>query len=168
MVDYQPACVTDTNVWIDLHAGDLCAVAVTLPLAWHAPDLVLAELRQEPSGEYVRSLGVRSVELSGELVTEIVRLGGKYLRTSVIDLAALVLAQALGAILLTGDRHLREAAEREGVEVHGTLWMMDQMVSHGILVREAAATALERMLAGGRRLPRADAQLRLRRWRAAP
>jgi len=86
--------------------------------------------------------------------------------TFVNDLLALVLARALEATLLTGDRHLRRVAAQEGVDVHGTLWVLDEMVRLEVITPPQATQALERMLAQARRLPRAECQRRLRQWKA--
>ncbi len=72
----------------------------------------------------------------------------------------------MGTSLLTGDRHLREAATQEGVAVHGTLWLLDELVRLGTIVPLQAA-ALEHMLAHGRRLPQDECQKRIERWKAA-
>ncbi len=39
-----------------------------------------------------------------------------------------MLAMQEGSLLLTGGKALRKAASQEGVEVHGTLWLLDAMV----------------------------------------
>jgi predicted nucleic acid-binding protein len=95
--------------------------------------------------------------------------GGGLLReffsVSTNALFALVLARTLKATLLTGDRHLARVAALEGVPVHGTLWVLDEMVRLEVIAPPQAAQALERMLARGSRLPRAECQRRLQQWR---
>ena len=85
-------------------------------------------------------------------------------RTPVNDLYALVFARHLGVILLTSDRHLREAAVRERATVHGTLWVLDEMARHALVPAEGAADALRLMLQGGRRLPVDEAHRRIQEW----
>jgi hypothetical protein len=68
--------------------------------------------------------------------------------------------------LLTGDRHLTEAADREGVTAHGTLWLLDEMVRLMVVAPVQAAQALERMLERGSRLARVECQKRPRARRA--
>ena len=131
MTYHRPPLVTDANVRIDLHTGRVCTVTVSLPYDWIAPDLVLAELQREPSDRRNAALGVRSVSLTGEHVAQIPGLRAAYPGVSVADLSALVLARALGCTLLTGDHLLRRAAEREGIEVHGTLWQTTARVCVG-------------------------------------
>ncbi|MBA3945082.1 MAG: hypothetical protein H0X37_11035 [Herpetosiphonaceae bacterium] len=89
----------------------------------------------------------------------------RYRRLSVNDLFALVLAQSLGALLLTGDEHLRKAATQEQINTHGTLWLLDEIVRLEIISTLQAVDALQRMLDGRRRLPLAASEMRLRVWR---
>ncbi len=159
-----PACIVDTSVLIDLHVGRLLRPVFQLPLFLMAPDVLIAEL-QEPDGDLLLDYGLTRIELSGDDVGEVCRLTNLYRGPSVNDLFALVAAKAMGALLLTGDRHLREAAEREGVAVHGTLWLLDEMVRLAVIPPLVAAQALERMLEKGGRLPWDKCEKRLRRWR---
>ena len=159
-----PLCVVDANVLIDLHIGGLLGEVFLLPLRLVAPDVVIAEL-QEPNGEKLIEDGLQSETLSGDQVLEVVSLRARHRHVSANDLFALVLARALKATLVTGDRHLRQVAAQEGVEVHGTLWVLDEMVRLEVITPSQAAQALERMLAQERRLPRAEYKRRLRQWR---
>ena len=156
--------VIDTSVWIHLEKGGLFDQAFRLPVKWCSPDVIVEELGQ-PSVEEVIACGLQSVELSAEQVQEIVALRKKYRGPGTKDLSALVLARSLGTTLVTGDRHLREAAETEGVTVHGTLWLLDAMVAQSIISQQRAAQALEAMLAAGSRLPRRECEQLLRRWK---
>jgi len=166
MADCRLSHVADANVWIDLLEGGLIEALFHLSFGCVIPDVVMHEL-SEPTRQQLKSYGVVERELPPEQVREVLRLAARYPRPSRTDLFALVLAQSLGTILLTGDRRLREAAETEGVPVHGTLWLLDQMVAEGVVTRREAATALEQMRAGDRRLPKNEVEERLRRWRGS-
>lgn len=48
------------------------------------------------------------------------------------DMAAYMLAKRLGCTLLTGDRALRRIAEHEGLDVHGTNWLLTEMRLAGV------------------------------------
>jgi predicted nucleic acid-binding protein len=159
-----PAWVVDTGVLIDLHAGGLLKAVFQLPLFLLAPDVLVAEL-QQPDGNLLLDYGLARIELSGAEVQEVYRLVALYQGPSVNDLFALALAKTLGASLLTGDRHLRAAAEQEGVPVHGTLCLLDEMVRLAVVPPRLAAQALERMLEHGSRLPLNECQERLERWK---
>jgi len=155
----------DANILIDLHIGGLLRLFFRLPYRFVTPDMVAAEL-EEPDGETVVSLGLVKETLSGEQVLEIVEFRRRYRRTSANDLAALVLARDCGITLLTGDGHLRVAAGQEGVLVHGTLWVMDEMLRLGLIEGAKAAVSLKKMLSRGSRLPIEECRRRLKRWKS--
>lgn len=155
--------VTDANVWIDFYEGGILGQAFQIGDEWITPDVVLREVSR-PDAAVLIALGLEVVTLPGELVAEIPVLAASYPRPSPQDLSALVLARAEGTVLVTGDGALREAAETEGVEVHGTLWLLDRMIRANALTKAEAATGLRRMMEVGRRLPKGEVEKRLKRW----
>jgi len=74
-------------------------------------------------------------------------------KPSVNDLLALVLAKDKKALLLTGDKALREVANIYKVAVHGTIWLVDQMIQKRTISVERAESAFEQMKNLGSRLP---------------
>ena len=110
-------------------------------------------------------MGLIFQALDGESVLELVNLRQAHLQLSIIDLSALLLAKALQAGLVTGDRRLKALALAQGLPVHGVLWIMDEMLLHQILATSRAADALLTMLAHGARLPHFECQKRLEKWR---
>jgi len=157
-------CVTDSSVWISLRAGDLIAEALNMPFTWLVPDVMLEEELKDPLGVWLEEQGVKRCELTGEQVREVVELAERYIRPSRVDLFALVQAKEEGAILLTEDQDLRAAAEEEGLEVHGTLWLLDQMVKEERITPRQAVESLRKMLESGRRFPSPEVERRLRLW----
>lgn len=164
MADSLQIYVTDTNIWIDLYAGGIIHEVFQLPLRFIAPDVVIAEL-QTPDGRALVSFGLQKEELAGNEVSLVTQLAILYPAPSRVDLFALALAKARDAVLLTGDRHLRKAAEQEKVPVHGTLWILDKLIEQQIVTSQKAAQALEKMLAKGSRLPHTECERRLKKWR---
>jgi hypothetical protein len=156
-------CITDTNFWIDLDTAALLEPIFRLPFEWHAPDVIVAELERPDGASLVRS-GLVVRELAGAQVAHVLGLAARHPRPSRADLFALALAYAQQAPLLTGDRHLRQAAEREGIPVHGTLWALDEMVAQAVLDRHQAANALIRLREAHRRLPQEEVERRLKSW----
>jgi len=136
-----------------------------MPAAFVAPDLIVAEL-VKPDGPALLRQGLRQESLPGEAVAEVVRITEEDRHISVQDASALVLAQRSGRVLLTGEKRLRELARRNGVAVHGTLWLLEQMVRARVLTSGRAADALEKMLAEGCRLPETETRNLLRHLRA--
>ena len=50
-----------------------------------------------------------------------------------------------GCILLTGDGSLRALARRQKIEVHGVLWVIDELRVHAISATETLLKALQSM-----------------------
>ena len=59
----------------------------------------------------------------------------------------------LESMTLGSDKDLRAAAEAEGVQVRGTLWLVTEMVRTGKISKTVARAAYQRMRDSGRRLP---------------
>lgn len=159
----QYVLVTDTNIWIDLQNGSLIEHVFDLPYRFVAPDLARLELRSV-SWDHLASAGLVFMELSPDLISELVRIRGDFPGLSVIDLAAFVLAKDLQATLVSGDRQLTELAKAAEISTHGVLWLLDQIVNLEMIGPVAGALSLRTMIESGARLPREEIRLRLSVW----
>lgn len=148
----QQVLVSDANILIDMEEGKLLKAFFSLPFEFIIPDILFAE---ELSDDHTNlpSLGLTLVELTEELMLKSVELITRYSKPSRNDVFAMCLAKHRGCPLLTGDKDLRSAAEQEGVEVQGTIGMIEVMVRKGILTVEQAARSYQLMKEAGRRLP---------------
>lgn len=73
-------------------------------------------------------------DLLGTAVTRAARYFNQHKRLKLNDCFALTLAEDIeDSILLTGDGPLRAVAEGNGVEVHGVLWLTDELETHSIV-----------------------------------
>jgi len=156
--------ISDVNIIIDLKAGKLIEVVFRLPETFAVPNILyeeeLLERHPELPGFGLQVLGIRE-----EYMREAFRLRGVYRAPSQNDLFALVLAQQEQCPLLTGDRALRAAAEREQVIVRGTLWLMDRLVKERLITVPALEQAYGLMKWEGRRLPWNEVDRQLKRYR---
>lgn len=159
-------CVTDANIWIDLHHADLLDAAFELAHTWRTPDIVMRDEVLSVDRSLLVELGLEVRTLSGEELNRIAALNGRYPGPSPKDLAVLVAADADEGIVVTGDGPLRAAAEAEGATVHGVLWVLDELDAQHLVTPARAAAALDAMIQQGSRLPEAPVRKRLRRWRA--
>jgi predicted nucleic acid-binding protein len=156
--------VVDTNILIDLYRGGVHRELFRLPFAVLAPDVIVAELI-EPAGSTLFNLGLQTVEFTSAEVLRVIELSRTHPEASINDLFALVLARSRNVLLLTGDKRLRRIAEDEhGLDVHGTLWVLDQLVKQKIVPSPRAAIALRDMLTSGSRFPKSECDRRLRKW----
>ena len=156
-------CVTDTNVWIDLRVGNLLDNVFELDARWLIPDLVGRELGTERK-ELLVEWGVEVRSLTGEEIEAVIRLNQSYSAPSRTDMATFIVARAENGILVTGDGALRDAADEEDIEVHGTLWMVDALVDTGTIEPPEAARALQLMMEADRRLPKEEVDRRIDKW----
>jgi predicted nucleic acid-binding protein len=152
--------ISDSNILMDAEAGGLLAELFHLPFTFAVPDILFEEELAENFAHLV-AMGLQVREMPPEMVMTAERLARLYRRIGGNDRLALALALAERVDLLTGDEWLRKAADTEGVQVRGTVWILQELVHHGRITREAALEALERMRRSGRRLPWEEARRRI-------
>lgn len=162
--------VQDANILIDLELAQLLDDWFQLGIETHTTSLVARELRQGPHPKVLSQITSGRIvahDLNATELGAVVRLQiavGSSLSFS--DCSVLFLAQKLDAMVLTGDGALRAASQIRQVQVHGTLWIMDALVGKGVIGGTTAATKLEWLIRGGRRLPKDACLARLARWRS--
>lgn len=157
--------VSDTNIWIDFNHAALLEELFRLPFSLCCTDFVAFEL-DNPSLTPLLDLGLIVESLNSEEVLRLQELGRQHSNPSLADMSCYFLAKDRNLPLLTGDGQLRALAIRENVEVRGVLWLLDQMVEHGVIGPARAAEALRAMLGNNARLPQQECTLRLARWEA--
>jgi predicted nucleic acid-binding protein len=155
--------VVDSNVWIHLHHAGLIEETARLPFELTSPDVVVAEL-EDPEGQLVLPSDLIVATLDAHDIVALRGLAACHTRTSIADLAALVIAERDRCALVTGDAALRKVAEEHGLRVHGVLWVLDHLVQSGLVKPSRAAAGLRAMLDMGARIPRAECSQRLIAW----
>ena len=158
-------CVSDTSVLIDLDRGSLMEAVFGLPLELVVPDLLFErELRGHGGDDLVRR-GLRVAELDGKGVARALGYRDREPSLSLVDSFALALVVENRWTLLTGDRVLRHLASAEGVDCHGLLWVLDQMIEATVVDQRTLYSGLKAIGDHPRcRLPRAEVNKRLQRW----
>jgi hypothetical protein len=156
--------ITDACICLDIWHGRLLPHLYLPGLRWVIPDVVAATELKRPPREVFEQAGMAIASATGDEVSAVAKLKPAYQKLSTGDLFALVLAKRPHTILLSGDGDLRAAAVKEGVEVHGVLWLLDQLEAQHLPAVQLA-DALEAMLKNGARLPPEECASRLKRWR---
>lgn len=159
--------VKDANVLIDLVEADLLGHWFKLGIETHTTDLVLHEVTHPQQSELVRQFvkaGLLKVHSLGpDSIPTTAAISGQW-RVSIADASAIFLAQQLKAALLSGDGPVRKAATALKIEIHGVLWVLDQLVEHSVLPRLHAHASLTLLIKGNCFLPKQDCAERLKRW----
>ncbi len=144
--------ISDASVLIDIEQSELTSAMFSLPFHFAVPNILFSEELSERHNHLLQ-FGLESREMSGDLILEAYNLRQHYPRLSVNDLLALTLAKYESCQLLTGDKALREVTKILNVEVHGTIWLVEQMIQHKNISFDVAQVAFHRMKEFGRRLP---------------
>lgn len=147
--------VSDANIFVDMDVAGWTRHMFRLDDTFATPDVLYHDELAEHHAE-LPGLGLRVETLSSEGVAEVARLATIYREPSTNDIFALALARERLWPLLSGDRRLREAAHAEGVEVHGTLWLVERMIYSNTITLAQAEYGFNVMRDGGRRLPWAE------------
>jgi predicted nucleic acid-binding protein len=155
--------ISDTNVLIDIEDGNLTPLIFRLPYEITVLDVLFESELSERHGHLLQA-GLKVKSLTPEFVEKMEILNVKYPRPSIMDRLALALALQEQCPLLTGDRDLRAAAKGEGVEVHGTLWIVEQLLQTKLIEQRQARNSFDSMKAKGSRLPWNDAEQLMDRW----
>jgi predicted nucleic acid-binding protein len=143
--------VSDSSCLIDLRKGGLLSTTLLLPFQFVvALPLIAAELHGFTEGDWkdLKARGLNIVDLGAQEVKRAFELKSAHASLSPYDCFSLALAESNpGSILLTGDRQLRHRALSLNVEVHGVLWVADQIERAGKLPMSDLLDALERWAA---------------------
>ena len=125
--------INDTNIWIDLKLTNIIEKVFLLPYELAVPDILYNDELKDMDGELLEANGIKIIEMTNDEVVETAERSGMTNRVSFNDLTTLVVAKSRGYILVTGDGNLRKIAKSENVELRGTIWLIDEMVSNNIL-----------------------------------
>lgn len=159
----MPLLISDANILIDIEDGNLIPVIFRLPYEIMVPD-ILFELELRERHSHLLEVGLKVKSLSAESVKKTEFLIQHYPRPSMMDHSSLALAIQEQCPLLTGDKDLRIAAKKERVEVHGTLWLVEQLLKQKLIELSQAKSSFDSMKTKGSRLPWGDVEKLLNKW----
>jgi predicted nucleic acid-binding protein len=163
--------VSDSSCLIDLQKISLLDAFLRLPYEVLIPNTLFEDELLSFSTAQKRALvrtGLKVVDIPGERVLWAQQVLRDAPRLSIHDAFALVLAESeKGCILLTGDGNLRTLAETRNIEVHGVLWVIDELHTHKVSASRELHAALQQLLDDPAvRLPRRDLMASLKRFEA--
>jgi len=139
--------ISDSSCLIDLRKASLLEAFLRLPYEWLIPDTLFEEELFKFTAAQKKALlrsGLKVVELPGEGVLRAREIVGAFAHLSIHDGFAYALAESRpGCILLTGDGPLRAFARKRKIEVHGVLWVIDELYTHKISATGVLHAALQ-------------------------
>jgi hypothetical protein len=136
-------CITDACIFIDLMKYDWIGQFFKLPFTFHTTLLVINELREEQVDllqPYIHSNRLL-IDESDSISNQ------NYSRSlSLADVSVLVLAERTNGILVSSDNLLRKVALQKKLNVHGFVWLIEQLLHNQLILPNEAIDGLGAML----------------------
>ncbi len=160
--------INDANLFIDLFEINLIESFFLLNLEFHTTSLILAELdsdQQTNIQKFVETGKLKIREISISEIETFKDLPVQTKKLSINDLSLYFYALELKeCMILTGDNKLRKEAEKIGYEVHGILWVFEEMVNNSILKKQLAVQKLEEIMKVNLWLPAKECEKLIEVW----
>jgi predicted nucleic acid-binding protein len=162
----DPFFVLDASVAIDLINGDLLREVDKLPFTIGIPDVILHKEIEVKCDYFSDQFQYKVIEFSEEQVALVLHLRESTNKISTEDLFAYVSALERSCCLITGDGALRLLCESNKVEVHGLLWILDELIKRDLISSRKASDSLHIILEKGSYLPIDQCKKRFIKWNA--
>lgn len=161
--------VSNTSILIDLERGRLLEEMFRLPFKFAVPDLLYARELASPFGDQLVALGLRVEVLTPAELVRATTVRRRRANLSTPDTFAFAIAESRQWTLLTSDGGLRELALAEHVEMHGLLWLFDQLADGDHVAYDRLHNGLSVIFARPRcGLPGQEVRQRLARFAGCP
>ena len=149
--------VTDFSVFFDIIKIQALPEFFDLDIEVCTTDFVQKEILESEQRKqiehFIRLKKLTVFEMSAEEIDEVIQFKTNRVFRTLIDKTVLWKAKQLGCPLLTGDAKLRNEATEQGVKVHGSLWVVMQLVKHEIVDKKKGIDYLEKLRIINDRLP---------------
>lgn len=157
---------SDTSVWIDFMSISRVSLPFRLPYKYIMYYESMEQELVSPHGfkKELEDAGLVGVDISDDEFWIAESFGLKYPKLSIQDRIALAIAKNRKIVLLSGDKALRHAAEREGVAIMGTLKVLDLLYEGKLVPVEEyryCLLELDNLNGGVVRLPAMEIRKRL-------
>ena len=152
--------ITDTNVFFDLMNIEALPEFFGLDFEICTTDFVVNEILRLEQAEqihnFIRSKQLTVFSFSSDEINEVVNLKTRRMLRRIADKSVLWKALQLKCKLLTGDRSLRNEAEENGLEVHGSIWVVMMIVDAKLLSAEKGIELYEKLKIVNDSLPKEE------------
>ena len=149
--------ITDVSVFFDLYQLQVLPEFFALDLEIHTTNFVYNEIvNSEQKNEFAvfeRSKKLHIIKITPEEELEIHSMPLARSNRSFPDKTVLWKAKHLKCTLLTCDNKLKIEAVGHGLEVHGSIWVLTELVEHKIISKPKGIELLELMKTVNTRLP---------------
>ncbi len=149
--------ITDSSVFFDIIKIQALPEFFALDFEICTTDFVKGEILESEQREqieiFIRSQKLTVFTISEKEIEEITNFKTMRVFKTLVDKTVLWKAKQLNCPLLTGDGKLRSEAIDQGVTVHGSLWVIEQLVESQIVTSTIGIEFLEKLKRINDRLP---------------
>ena len=160
--------IKDANIIFDFYEMDLLETCLGLDFDFITSDFVNSEIKTETIkliiNEYKLKKLISIESLDAEQLTEAFQINLEQPGLSIPDCSVIILAQKHNAIILSGDKALRNKAKQSGIEYHGILWILDTLIEYNRISKDTAFTKLKELMKTNKRLPVSKCNKRFENW----
>ena len=157
--------ITDTNVLFDIIKIGALPEFFSLDFDICTTVFVIEEIKPSPQKElvetFIRAKRLTVFEFTGEEIEDVVNFdtGRKLKRFT--DKSIIWKSIQLNCPMLTGDSRMREVAENMGIEVHGSIWVIDELINSELISKGKAIELFEQLLETNSWLPGNEIERRI-------
>ena len=148
---------TDVSVFFDLYKLQILPEFFELNWDIHTSDFVYNEIIHEDQLDafsvFVECQKLHVIKISSEETLLIEKMKLKRSNKSFPDRTVLWKAKQENCILLTCDKALREEANHQKIEVHGSIWVVNQLIENNKISIYKGISLLEKLKNVNSRLP---------------
>jgi len=160
--------INDANVLIDLVKLDLVSEFASLPYELYTTDFVLNEINEEQLNEVSQIINnklhliVTSETADYEGISNLLVISSGL---SFEDCSVWYYSKKMNGILVTGDGKLRKTARKDGIEVRGTIFILDELLRQQLISFPIARAKIRLLYELNSRLPEEALTKRIEAWR---
>lgn len=162
--------ITDVSVLFDLFNVGVLPEFFGLDIEIYTTDFIYNEILQSAEKiefePFVRSGQLKIIVVDDAEQETISTMVLTYANRSIADKTALYKALQMRCILLTCDDKLKREANKRDLEVHGSIWVIDQLVEYDRINKKRAIEVIETLKTTNAWLPVEELNERLNKYRA--
>lgn len=155
--------VADANILIDLIELSLDQDFFELPFEIWTTKSVMLELHDSQQNILVDYMDKFALNIDDSPINEDLKFSRSL---TIADQSVLCFAYNKKALLLTGDKPVRKWCTNHNIEVHGILWVLDQLIENNLIHESKGASKLSYLMSINNRLPEDQCLIRLKKWKS--
>ncbi len=164
--------ITDTNIFFDIIGIGALPEFFSLDYEICSTEFVIHEILHSDQKQaidiFIRAKEIKVFSFTSEEIDEILSFNTTKSFKGITDKSVLWKSFKQSCPLLTGDRKLRKETEELGIEVHGSIWVIDTLVKKGLIAREKGIELLNKLKRLNTSLPVKEIDKLIRQYKNKP